>query len=55
MNTATNVGLLTIAAGAIAKGVDLISTNLWGGVALLVAGIIVITIYEKFPSTPAAV
>ncbi len=54
MNTATNVGLLTVATGAIAKGVEVVTTNLWAGIAILVVGIVVLAIYEHFPSTPPA-
>ncbi len=54
MNTITNVGLLAVGTGTIAKGVDLVSTNLWGGIATIVAGIIIIVIYEKTPASTTA-
>ena len=51
MNTATNVGLLAVATGVIAKGVEVITTNLWAGVVICIVGIVVLTIYEKYPLT----
>ncbi|MGH7249409.1 MAG: hypothetical protein ACREGC_00360 [Minisyncoccia bacterium] len=52
-NTVANVAVLTAATGAIAKGVELISTNLWGGIAVLVAGIVLVVLYEKMPVSAA--
>lgn len=49
MNTATNVGLQTVATGLVALGATSISSNLVAGAVEIVLGIVVYTAYELLP------
>ncbi len=49
--TATNVVVLTAATGAIAKGIELISSNTIAGAIVLVIGVLLIIVYEKMPAS----
>lgn len=52
MNTAANVSLLAVSIGAIDKGITLVQTNLGAGLAVLIVGLVVLAVYEKYPATP---
>jgi hypothetical protein len=52
-NTAANVGLLAVSIGAIDKGITLVQTNLVAGIVVLVVALVVLGVYEKYPSTPS--
>ena len=55
INTTANVGVMTLAVGALSKGLTMLSNSTLGGVITIIVGIGLLILYEKLPSsTPTA-
>ena len=50
LNTVANAGLQTIATSLVALGAATIAGNLMAGAVMVVLGLAVYVVYEKFPS-----